>query len=213
MKSKRVKTSAKNFNPADGLPQAYLDRAKKTFAATAGASHAVLPGPLREAFADGSRTVGGHTLLPVTLGLTAILGQINSPLLDVLRIMRECMTEDVGVAGDSAEARAKAHKLRMANADQRIAEIKGDEAAAVETVFCFLTPPAELRRLLAAGRDKFRETALAALADKLHPVVLAELQRAIGVHYMASFATVVQYGAAQKEGEVFTAPPAERTTG
>ncbi len=193
---------------ATGLPKAYLAKACSQFEATEKSGDVVLPGPLAEAFADGRRQVGEFTLLPVTLGLLAILAQIKSPLLDVVRIMREELAAGTAVDESTTEGQAAAHALRMKRASGRMAkEIKSDEAASVETVFCFITPPPRLRALLATGRDRFRETAMTTLGDTIHPVVLAKLQAAVAGHYAASFATVIQHGDKPREGEVFTPPP------
>ena len=189
--------------------RAYLKKAEASFAAQAKSSDVVLPGPLAEAFADGSRTIGGHKLLPVTLGLVAILDQIKSPLLDVIRIMRESLGATVGGDESTTEGKTAAHAARMKLANERIVkEIKADDAASVETVFCFLHHPAELRKILATGRDHFREHAMATLGDVVHPVTLAKLQQAVAGHYAASYATVIQHGDKPKEGEVFIPPPA-----
>jgi len=189
--------------------RAYLKKAEASFAAQAKSSDVVLPGPLAEAFADGSRTIGGHKLLPVTLGLVAILDQIKSPLLDVIRIMRESLGATVGGDESTTEGKAAAHAARMKLANERIVkEIKADDAASVETVFCFLHHPSELRKILATGRDHFREHAMATLGDVVHPVTLAKLQQAVAGHYAASYATVIQHGDKPKEGEVFIPPPA-----
>ena len=189
--------------------RAYLKKAEASFAAQAKSSDVVLPGPLAEAFADGSRTIGGHKLLPVTLGLVAILDQIKSPLLDVIRIMRESLGATVGGDESTTEGKTAAHAARMKLANERIVkEIKADDAASVETVFCFLHHPSELRKILATGRDHFREHAMATLGDVVHPVTLAKLQQAVAGHYAASYATVIQHGDKPKEGEVFIPPPA-----
>jgi len=141
----------------------------------------------------------------------AILDQIKSPLLDVIRIMRDELSGGTatGHDEDTVEGRASAHAERMKRANERmVKEIKADDTASVETVFCFLHHPAELRKILATGRDHFREHAMATLGDVVHPVTLAKLQQAVAGHYAASYATVIQHGDKPKEGEVFIPPPA-----
>lgn len=179
-----------------------------------------LPGPLREAFTDGTRTVGDYVLLPVTLGMTAVLDQLDSPLLQILRILREEFAKPSEHQDNPASTDgAAAHQKQMAAANARILkEVKGGPLSNVETVYCFLTPPAKLRRLLGsndeAGRLRFREAAMAELGDRLHPSELADLQQACARHYTDSFATIVQYNAkAPESGEdVFFSAPAAGTT-
>ena len=200
--------------------RAYLERALKQFSATDRSADAVLPGPLSEAFADGSRTARrAQTLRPVTLGLVAILDRIHSPLLDVIRILREEMKKPVpDVDETTSEGRTQAHACRMKLANERMkTEIKADDESSVETVFCFLRPPAELRKLLAIGRQHFREVAMAQFGDIIHPKELDLLQQAAAGHYAASYATVISHepGGTRTpgEGEVFTPPPAVPKTG
>lgn len=177
------------------------------------AQAAILPGPLRAAFAGDPVKVAGHTLQPVSLGLTANLERIQSPLLAVLRIMREEMMrgredEDQEPKAKSPDAKVDTAK-RLAKAHKRIqSEIKSDIVAQVETAFLFITPQADVRKLLDSGRDKFREHVMIELGDKLHPAVLGELMRACAAHYAASFDTVIVYGSPpDRDGTVFTAPP------
>ncbi|MGA3266835.1 MAG: hypothetical protein ABSE16_08430 [Verrucomicrobiota bacterium] len=172
-----------------------------------------LPGPLREAYAGEPRVVCGFTLQPVTMGLQALLVRINSPLLEVVRTMREELTREDGMDESTPELASQVRAQRMERATKRIGALNPPQEAAVETVFCFVRPQAELRKALDAGRAAFREGAMQFVADKLHPLQFAELQRAVAEHYAASFATVVNYAApkGKDDGTVFTPPPAETT--
>ena len=173
---------------------------------------AVLPGALREAFggeparvlADGHQ---GHELQPVTLGLTANLERIKSPLLDVVRIMREVFSR----------SEAESSSLdKMTEVRERIGnEIQFHEEQVAETCFVFVCPQKRVRKLLDAGRDKFREAAMEELGDKLHPAQMAALQRACAQHYVASFATIIGYGSPPPEGDsvVFRQPSPGAVTG
>jgi hypothetical protein len=117
------------------------------------------------------------------------------------------------VGAPPAQSEADIRAQAMERATKRIAELDPPQEAAVETVFCFVRPLAELRKLLDGGRQQFREASMQLVADKLHPVAFAELQRAVAEHYAASFATVVNYAApkGKDDGTVFTPPPAGTT--
>lgn len=199
--------------PGFAREKAALD-ARVALATRAGATP--LPGPLREAFAGDPPSLHGFTLQPVTMGLHPLLVKLNSPLLEIVRIMREALSD--GIDGDkdlTPEEATAARAARLIKAHRRIAaEVKAEDETMVETVFAFVTPITDLRQILAKGRDVFREAALRAVGDKLHPVQFAELQQAVGAHYAASFATALQYEAAKsgEDGTVFTVPPAMPTT-
>lgn len=198
--------------PGFAREKAALDA--KVAAATRAAS-APLPGPLREAFAGEAPVLHGFTLQPVTMGLHPLLVKLGSPLLDIVRIMREELGSQEGDAALTPEAASAARAERLQKAQARIlTEITADEEALVETVFCFVTATTELRQILAKGRDTFREVAMRTIGDRLHPAQFAELQQAVSAHYAASFATAIQHEAAKgkDDGTVFTAPPAKPMT-
>jgi hypothetical protein len=173
-----------------------------------------LPGPLLEAFAGEPVRLHGFTLQPVTMGLVALLKRLQSPLLAVVQVMREELTREDGADESTPELAARTREARLAAANIRIAALSADDEALVETIFAFVHPVDRVRSLLNAGRDKFREAALAEIADKLHPLQVMELQQAVAAHYAGSFATAVQYEARQEkaDGTVFTPPPAGPTT-
>jgi len=146
--------------------------ARITASTRAGA--AVLPGPLREAFAGEPPQAHGFTLQPVTMGLHPLLVKIGSPLLDIVRILREEFSRDDGADVSTPELAAAAQRARLKNANLRIAaEIKAEEEALVETVFCFVTDVRELRQIMAKGREVFREVAMRKIGDRLHPAHFA----------------------------------------
>jgi hypothetical protein len=166
----------------------------------------VLPGALREAFAGedahGPLEAGAPRLEPVTLGLTANLERIKSPLLDIIRIMREVFSAPREDCEEDGSDR------RMELVRQKISALKFDEEQIAETVFVFTRPQKRVRKLLDAGRVAFREAAMDELGDKLHPTQMAALQRACAQHYVASFATIVSYGTpAAENGEAVFPPP------
>lgn len=154
---------------------------------------AALPGPLREAFAAAPQRLHGLTLQPVTCGLVALLTRMDSPLLGIIRVMRAHAGEDL-----SPEA-------IQALIDR---EVPSAPEAMIETVFAFVTPARECRSLLDQGRLAFREAAMARVGDVLHPVQLADLERAIGQHFAASFATQVDYEPERTGAVGFQSPPA-----
>lgn len=164
------------------------------------AAAAILPGALRAAFAGDVVRELGFTLQPISLGLTANLERIKSPLLDVLRIMREEIKGELKKPGDLAKRLERAH-TRIAK------EIKAGDEAVVETVFIFVTPQEQVRKLLDAGPAVFRENAMRAIGDKLHPVKLGELQRACAAHYAASFETVIVHESPPAEDDTVNFPP------
>jgi hypothetical protein len=144
------------------------------------------------------------------MGLHPILVQINSPLLEAVRILREEISRKDDRDESTPELAQQATLARGALAEQRIArELHADDAAQIETVFCFIHPAPELRQIMSKGREVFRETAQREIGDKLHPVQFAELQRRVNAWYLQSFATIVKYEAARNgDDTVFTTPPA-----
>jgi len=170
------------------------------------ANAATLPGALREAFAGDPPSLHGFTLQPVTMGLHPILVRINSPLLEVVRIMREELSreDETDMAARQQRAVARAAK-----------EVQAEEETVIETVYCFVTPAARLRELLRQGKEKFRETVMREFGDKIHPAQFADLQQLISTYYVKSFITAIQHKAADGQGggsPVFTAPPADAKT-
>ncbi len=166
------------------------------------ASSTILPGPLREVFAGELPKLHGFTLQPVTMGLHPILVQIKSPLLEVVRILKEEMARADDLDTSTTELKTAALKARQQRAGERAQkELPNDPAASVETVFCFVTPASELRRLLAIGRPALTERAMEVVGDKLHPSEFAELQQLCSAHYVASFSTALRHKAREREGD------------
>lgn len=170
-----------------------------------------LPGALREAFAGEPRRLHGFTFQPVNAWLIAILRRIGSPIVDIVKIYRA-----------HGEALAEAHKIT--DKKEREAEVKRihdlilDEQrklepapeAAMETVFAFVIEVEKCQELLDRNRNYFT-TSARKLLGVLHPNVLADLEKACGEHFAASFSTGLNISAVQKDdggGTVFTQPPA-----
>ncbi len=171
-----------------------------------------VPGPLREAFAGELPVVHGFTLQPVIMALHPLLVQIDSPLLAIARIWREEFAPKNGEMPISDPVAAEAdNEARCNHALARIAsEIKAEDYLLMETAFVFVRPEPELRALLASGREKFREAAIASVGQ-LHQVKFDQLLQAVSKHYSASFATAVNYEPpAAGEGN-FRMPPASAT--
>ena len=205
-------------NPQEKPYPGYAREAAALAAKVAAANRAhaePFPGPLHEAVVAEPQVLHGFTLQPVEMGLLIILKRIGSPLLDVVRIMREELTREDDADESTPELAAAARTARQARAHARlVTELKADDESFVETVYCFVRPIAEVRALLATGRDKFRETAQREIGDKLHPKQFAELQAVVSAHYVASFATAVHYEPpkGKDDGSVFTPPPAAGKT-
>jgi hypothetical protein len=169
----------------------------------------VLPGALRAAFGGDITAKAGpndeFTLQPVTLGLAANLERIKSPLLDVVRVVREVFSrksENEGQKPEDAQARLDLVK-------QKISELEFEEEQIAETVFVFINSPKRVRQLLEKGAHAFREAAMEEIGDKLHPTQMAALQRACSQHYVASFATIIGYGVppTESKGDEVSFPP------
>ena len=204
-----------NEQPYPGYARELAALQAKRLAAIRAAA-APLPGPLREAFAGTLPQVHGFTLHPVVLGLHPVLVELESPMLDMIRIIREEQAREDGADISTPDAELMATQIRLGRAMTRIAaEVKADDVAVVESVYAFTRPIAEIRALLQTGRENYRETAMVTIADTLHPVQFAELQKAVSAHYSASFATAIHYTTPARPGDnsVFTKPPARKATG
>ena len=191
--------------PATGEPYPGFHREKAALDARVEAFRRAaanpVPGPLRAAYAAEPPSLHGFTLQPVTLGLHPLLVQLGSPLLELTRIVREEFTRVGGIVDEAAAIAAALKRIAV--------EVRPEIELLVETVFVFTRPVAELRFLLAAGREIFREVAMREIADRLHPVQFDELQQLVSQHYAASFDTALSYAPpAAGPGPVFTKPPA-----
>ena len=188
--------------PGFAAEKAALDARAEAFRRAAAGP---VPGPLRDAYAAAPPSLHGFTLQPVTMGLHPLLAQLGSPQLVITRFLRE---EFARAEAGVAEA------VTLAAAFQRVAqEVRPEAELLVETVFAFTRPAAELRLILAHGRELFREVAMREIADRLHPGQFDELQQLVSRHYAASFNTAVPYAAPAPpaDGPVFTKPPAPAT--
>jgi len=195
---------------------------------------AVLPGALREAFGADIAKAEGYILQPVTLGLLMNLERIKSPLLETVRIFREVLAEHArlngdgssldkpeaapggnpnGISPDSPSAKSAMEGI-FEIINERVSKLPYEEEQVTETIFVFTQPPKRVRKLLNEGRDKFRETAMEELGDRLPPKKLVALEHACAQHYIMSFATLIAYEAPPPEnGEaVFTRPSASGRT-
>lgn len=167
------------------------------------ANTAILPGPLRNAFAGEPRklcirlTAGPreYILQPVTAGLEAVLTRIESPLLPTFGVL--------------LANRGKPDKELKRLLEKRI---KTNAEAIPETVFCFLKRPPELRAILDKGRIAFREAAMAELGDQVSALELAGIYQQCAEYYASAFITALAYESPPPEdGTVFTTPPPRAT--
>lgn len=189
---------SRNLNPPpstglpEGVTQADIDRHLIRKSSLKEAAIATLPGPLREAFAGETPTIHSFTIRPLTVGMLALLTRINSPLLDVAKVLR------LNHEKPQEELQAVLQTIPPP-----------DPEAMTETVFVFTTPAAEVRQLLARGRDAFREAALTKVGDKLSPAQMADLETACGAQFFLGFATVVEFEPLREDlPQNFPSPPA-----
>lgn len=151
--------------------------------------------------------------------MSALLSRINSPLLDVVRIMREVFSRpEAAIPVPGAADLSQKHSLeeKLAEVNEKVAALKFEEEQIAETVLVFIKPAKEVRAWLDKGRSFFREKAMELLGDKLHPTQMAALQHACAQHYVKSFATIIGYGVPPPEGSGavdFPRPSADARTG
>ncbi len=162
-----------------------------------------LPGPAAAAFAGWPVEIQGLTFRPATAGDIIILKQINSPL-----IRR------------TAELLEHARKVQLGElpAEAPLPVTPYDDEEAVEMVFQFTRPIAEVRRALRSGRAEFRRVALETVADSRTYADLNELVAAAEACYLGATDTFQRYrvaNAAEEGGETrnFSTPPAGPQTG
>jgi len=143
------------------------------------ANATALPGPMRDAFGALKTDVVkeaenlGIKLIPITAGHIAILSEIKSPLIKIVRLYAETQNEN-----------ERQEKIKEFD------EIP--DSAAAELLYTFTQPPPALRALLRKGRDIFTENACAEILDKTNPAILQRLLPIATVHYISAYATVVE---------------------
>jgi hypothetical protein len=179
--------------PYPGYAEELRKRAEKLDAIER-AQSATLPGALREAFGGtvaGEVLAAGHrfVLQPVSLSMAAALERIDSPLLKVVRIMREVLSGDT-----TTDAKPQSQEERLATVHAKVSALTFESEQVAETIFIFVTPARQVRELLESGRERFREAAMESIGE-LHPAIVGQLERACAQHYVKSFATVIGYGA------------------
>ncbi len=191
------KTSRRRKSPPlpPGITPAMVAAHERRQTGLAAAKDKVLPGPLRAAFAGEPLVVRGHTFQPITAGTLALLERINSPLPPMIKLA----AQNPGLPPEALAAKIDA-------------QLKPDPEAFIETVWLMVTPLAEVRKRLAAGRPAFREHVLTTFADQLPPVHMAELQQAAALHFVASFATAVKYETEPDATAGFPSPSALNQT-
>jgi hypothetical protein len=143
---------------------------------------------------DTPRTVCGFIMAPMVAAHFVLLNQIESPLLLIARAMMNSVNSD--------KLEDLPNTLRLI--DRRESETEGEYEArmsirTIETFFIFVRPLKECRELLDAGRERFTEAAMAAIADRISLSDFGSIQRAIGEHFAASLSAPVQ---AATQGQV-----------
>lgn len=161
-----------------------------------------LPGPLSQAFTLEEMQVFGFTLRPVVAGDFILLKKLNSPLYRHVFALDE-----------------HARKIKAGEIPENAPPPKSDydEEECVEMIFQFTRPISEVRAALRSGREAFRETAHAAILDRVPAARLDVFPRLVATvveNFTAAFSTAVQYGAPDKAEEqtVFTTRPGVEAT-
>jgi hypothetical protein len=162
-----------------------------------------LPGPLLAAFASDAPQIHGFTFQPFRVGTVALLERIASPFTPMMKLLARHGTP---LEGETLEARSK----RLATVIDEQLKITNDQM--IEAIFLFVTPPARVRALLAAGRAAFSAEAQAKIGDVVTPQQFDELQAVAVAHFIRAYSTIVEYEPEQSGQPVFPSPPAEPKT-
>lgn len=180
-----------------------------------GAAHAPFPGPLREAFASGPRTVTvtntagaktTFTLQPVTMALLSALERLESKFIQMVTIIGDGYAKPVA-EGEDPKKRGAAI---MREIDEKLAP-KARELVA--TAWCFINSIDTVENELELGPEHVRALALKDLGRKLNQIEFGKLNAAIMLHYVESFSTSQDYRAKKLTDEAsFPSAPAERAT-
>ena len=172
---------AKQWRPT-GAQAASHRRVRSADSARGEAATAPLPGPLTAAFATAPKDFLGVVLQPLTGTHIAALTQIKSPFVEGIRygILRLNAGSDRERKKWSARAEA----------------VKNDLTDSLITLYIFSLAPDQVRAALGKGVDFIRAEA-AKLTDAMPPFPLDTLGVVLGEHYLASFATAIQFEAAE----------------
>ena len=168
---------------------AELARRAERAAQLAAAAAVPLPGPLRDVFGHVPETIAGLTVRPLVHYDFVLLAKLDSPLLKHLR-KQTSDPSDPSARSDTA----------------------CDDEQGYEIVFLFTRPVREAAALLARGPREFRAQAIETIGMSLAPVTVGRLIQAVQREFVRAFSTVVGHEQPPPEGEVFTPPPAGRTT-
>jgi hypothetical protein len=159
-----------------------------------------LPGPAAEAFAAGPVVLQGLTFRPATAGDVILLKQLDSPLIRrTAELVEHVRKLQIGELPPGTEPPVTPY----------------DDEEAVEMVFQFTRPIAEVRLALREGRAAFRRRALETIADTRAYPDLNALVAAAEECYLAATRTFQRYRAADGSGgeeRNFSTPPAGAPT-
>jgi hypothetical protein len=159
------------------------------------------PGPLHEAFAAEPPTVAGIKLRAMVAADFILLKQLGSPL------YRRSF--------DLAEHQRRINAGEIA-ADAPPPSTSFTEEELAEMVYQLMQPARDARRVLAQGREHFREKAMAEVMDRILVTDIPHLVNAVVGIYLQAFSTAIGYREPEKSGETqvnFTAPPPHPATG
>lgn len=122
------------------------------------------------------------------------------------------------VAGDWIILKQIKSPLYEMQLGEKPEEIKSTEEEDMELLFQFTRPIQEVRKVLAKGRDYFREQALQNISDKLEPEQITKIVGAVTTQFQRYYATRLKYiQESQSEGKEtvvnFPAQPAQARQG
>jgi hypothetical protein len=134
-------------------------------------------------------------LYDVSPTLLGALRFIDSPLVKVEEIFRDMALAPQGRESISVDEQ---HQTLVSRFNQ---EIFPDLEKLHLTIFCFVTPPDELRKLMDCSKEAFREAATLAILGPVHRIAMARLFDACGTHFMNSLVETVVKGRTSREGK------------
>jgi hypothetical protein len=186
-------------NPVEAALAADVALHQRRSAATRQANAEPFPGPLAAAFVAEPPAVAGLELRPIVAGDFILFRKLDSPL--YRRTFQIAEHQRQIAAGEVPENTAPP-------------ETKFDEEECVEMIYQLSVPIATARAALKKGRDAFRETALAAVTDRVPVTAFPELVAAVVSHFTAAFSTAVRYESPEDESKetVFTTPAEDVAT-
>ena len=161
------------------VPQAKLEEAIVSAAATSRVVSDPLPGPMLDAVANQELEIktsrGVVVLRPVVVYDFTLFKKLNSPHYRTM--------------------------LEQANSEFKTDELNVEDEELYEMIYQFTHTCKEVRTELKKGREQFREVATAAIADYFNMDDLQVLLEGVATQITKGFATMTAHGVPDKEGE------------